>query len=84
MADVTQEWIRKYVQKLSGFGGLIDKEFVLENRRFSRGGFETTLTQIGKEAVEMRQRPKKFHILLPDGLGWADVWGYCEVNEDGQ
>jgi len=82
MASVTKKWIREYVEKLSGFGGQVDKDWVLENVKVPKGGFETTLTKIGKEAVEMEDLRKKFQILLPNGLGWADAWGYDNAEEN--
>lgn len=86
MAKVSKTWIREHVDSIHGFGGQITKEDVVENARPSggipipRGGFDTTLSQIGITQVESGKLVGKFNILLPN-TGWADAITYGIYDE---
>jgi hypothetical protein len=80
MANVSYRWIRENVEDLS-FGGQIDKDNLREHVKIPRGGFQTTLTRRGIEAVEDRAYDRKFNILVP-GSGWADCFSYAEGEDD--
>lgn len=75
---VNKKWIDAYVETLYGFGGQISKEDVVRRGEILRPkkGFETTLTEFGINNVEQGLYKGKFHILLPNGLGWCDCFGY--------
>lgn len=70
MANVTKSWIVSNIKTLWGAGGQYTKED-LKNTRVPKGGFETTLTKKGIQAIEYGEFKKRFHILIP-GIGWCD------------
>lgn len=72
MVSVSRKWILEYVESLYGFGGQFELGDI-NNIKVPKGGFETTLTSIGKQYVEWGKRTEKFQILIPDGIGWADA-----------
>ena len=84
MVQVTRKWIKENVELFSAFGNQI----TLENfEEYLRGvkTIQTTLSKAGKDGVENKALPNKFHILIP-GNGWADCYGYdgnkWDVEED--
>lgn len=76
MTNVTINWIKQNVEKLSAFGGQITKDNFEEYVRGEKT-LQTTLTRKGQLGVEACERTEKFHILIP-GAGWADVWGFSD------
>lgn len=71
MASVSRKWLKENVEELSGFGGQITLDNLHEYCKVPKGGFDTTLSEQGKAAVEHGDRDKPFLVCIP-GAGWAD------------
>lgn len=68
---VSKKWLQENCETIWGFGGQFTKDDLSEVK-VPKGGFETTLTRKGVEAVEYGQRVDKFSVLIPNGIGWAN------------
>ena len=84
MINVSRKWIKENVEQLSAFGNQITLEN-FEEYLVGVKTIQTTLSKAGKDGVEDKALPNKFHILIP-GIGWADCLGYdgnkWDVKED--
>lgn len=81
MVSVSKRWILDNVQKLYCSSGILDLEDV-KGFKEPEEGFETNLNNIEKLEVEKGERRETFHILIPDGLGWAEAFPFTAHPEE--